>query len=476
MNKKMIKNYIYNLSYQIVAILVPLITAPYLSRVLGAENIGIYSFTLSITTYFILFGSMGISLYAQREIAYVQENKENRSKLFFEIVYFKFFFLFISLFIFFIIFCLNGEYTTFYRIFIFEIVSNMLDISWFFQGIEEFKKTVLRNYIVKILSVILIFCFVNSQNDLLIYLIIYVFSTLLGNLSLWFYLPKYINFVKFSKLNIFQHFKPNIALFIPQVATQVYTVLDKTMIGILVFDKSEVGFYEQAQKIVKLCLTIATSLGTIMLPRISNMFINCDRKKLIDYIYSSISFILLITFPMMFGLISISNNFVPLFFGDGYDKVSMLLCCISPIFVAIGISNVIGKQYLIPTKQQNKFTISVIIGAIVNFFLNLLLIGRYMSLGASVATVISEISVSAVQLYLVRHDVDLKKILKIFMRYFFASLLMFIFSILLQTIISNPIVCIVLQLLCSILIYMLILILTKDKLIFKIIALIKVNK
>lgn len=280
MKKSVAKNYLYNLFYQILIIIVPLFTTPYLSRVLGAESIGIYSYALSITTYFILLGSLGVAMYGQREIAYVQYNKQKRSKIFFEIVSMRFITLAISLLLFYFSFCAKGDYSVYYRILILEIIANSLDISWFFQGLEEFKKTVVRNTLVKLVSIVCIFTFVKSADDLYKYFLIYVLSTLIGNISMWMYLPKYLKKIKIRELKILQHLKPTVVLFIPQLATQLYTVLDKTMIGSIVSDKSEVGFYEQAQKLVKLLLTIATSLGTVMVPRMASTFASRQSRKI----------------------------------------------------------------------------------------------------------------------------------------------------------------------------------------------------
>ena len=173
--KSVKKNYIYNLMYQILVMIIPLITTPYLSRVLGAENIGIYGYTLSITTYFILFGSLGVSMYGQREIAYLQDNKKERTKTFFEILLMKTLTLGLSLVLFYLCFCRNGEYHLYYQILILEMVANMIDISWLFQGLEEFKKTVIRNTIVKLISVICIFLLVKTKSDLNKYFILYGF-------------------------------------------------------------------------------------------------------------------------------------------------------------------------------------------------------------------------------------------------------------------------------------------------------------
>ena len=462
MAKSIKKNYIYNLTYQILTLIVPLITTPYLSRVLGAESIGIYSYTISITTYFILFGSLGVAMYGQREIAYVQEQKEKRSKVFFEILIMRFITLGISMLIFYFTFAKNGQYSIYYKILMLELISNAIDISWFFQGIEEFKKTVVRNTIVKVISVVCIFVFVRNQEDLYKYFIIYVLSTFLGNISLWFYLPKYTEKINPKELKIFKHLKPTISLFIPQVAVQIYTVLDKTMIGAIVEDKTEVGFYEQAQKIVKLLLTVATSLGTVMTPRMANTFAKGDNEKVKEYLDKSIAFVMMLAFPLMLGVVSIAGKFVPIFYGSGYDKVTILINIIIPIILIIGLSNVIGSQYLLPTKKQKEFTTSVIIGAIVNFILNAILIRKWQSIGASIATVIAEFTVTGTQMYLVRKDIDIKNIFKISQKYLMSSIIMFIVSLILGTVISNNIESIIVQMISGIMVYFSVLLILKD--------------
>ena len=473
MAKSIKKNYMYNMFFEVLKIIVPLITTPYLSRVLGAEKIGIYSYTLSITTYFILFGSLGVAMYGQREIAYLQEKRHERTKAFFEIFIMRFITLGISLFIFYLVFALHGAYSMYYKILILEIIANAIDISWFFQGLEEFKKTVIRNSLVKIISVICIFVFVKNQNDLIKYFFIYVLSTLLGNISLWMYLPKYVEKIKFKELRIFRHLKPTIGLFIPQIAIQVYTVLDKTMIGAIIEDKSEVGYYEQAQKIVKLLLTIATSLGTVMVPRMANTFAKGDHEKLKEYMEKSFQFVLVLAFPLMFGIISIANKFVPIFYGSGYEKVVYLIITISPILVAIGLSTVVGTQYLLPTKKQKEFTISVTLGAIVNVILNAILINLWKSIGASIATVIAEFTVTGIQFYLARKEISIIEVLKIAQNYFVASIIMFCISIILGKFINNNMLSIILQASCGGIVYLMVLIILKDKIIDEAVNLLK---
>lgn len=177
--KSIVKNYLYNLTYQILIIILPLITASYLARVLGARGNGIYIYTYTIVNYFILFGSLGISMYGQREIAYYQNDKEKRKKIFIELVSFRFIAITIASVIYWFFFMRKGEYAEYYRILFFELIAAAFDISWFFQGLEDFKKTVIRNIIVRLASVALIFILVKEQTDLNKYLAIYAFADLI---------------------------------------------------------------------------------------------------------------------------------------------------------------------------------------------------------------------------------------------------------------------------------------------------------
>jgi len=473
MKKSITKNYIYNLTYQILILILPLITTPYISRVLGAESIGIYSYTLSISAYFILFGSLGVALYGQREIAYNQDNKKKYSTTFWEIIIFRTVTMLISMIIFYATFVNGSQYQIYYKILLLELLGNCIDISWFFQGMEEFKKTVSRNIIVKIISVILIFCLVKCQADLYIYFWIYVLSILIGNGSLWLYLPKYLDKVKLRDLHIARHIRPTLGLFVPQIAVQVYTVLDRTMIGTIITDKSEVGFYDQSQKIIKVILAIITSLGTVMLPRVANTFASGDKKKVNEYMQKSFNIVFLLAFPMIFGVIAVSKAFVPIFFGPGYEKVSILMNVSSPIILLIGLSNVTGTQYLLPTKRQREFTISVVIGAVVNFFMNLLLIRRFGAIGASIGTVVAEFSVTAVQAYFVRKDFNLLKIIKLSKNYLISSVIMFIICSLLGYIKIKGSAILIIQVFAGVMTYGACMIALKDEFVYGILKKIK---
>ena len=360
----------------------------------------------------------------------------------------------------------HGDYALYYRILLLEMVANCIDISWFYQGLENFKKTALRNIVVKLISVVSIFIFIKNENDVAKYLLIYVLTTLLGNASLWLGIKKYIVKIKIKDLQILKQLKPTVYLFIPQIAIQVYTVLDKTMIGTITNNMSEVGYYEQTQKIIKILMTIITSLGTVMMPRIAKCYAEGAQDKIKEYMKNTFSFVYLLAFPMIFGIIAVSNSFVPFFFGDGYEKVKLLMKVMSPIILFIGLSNVTGTQYLLSTKKQKQFTISVICGAIVNAILNLILINMFDALGAVIATVIAELTVTAVQIYYVKDDFNFKEIIKSAKNYILSSLFMFLLCFIIGRFIQNNKISIIVQVLLGAITYVTSLLILKDKFVF----------
>lgn len=464
MEKKSVsKNYLYNMAYQILAILLPLITTPYLSRVLGAESIGIYSYTYSIVTYFVLFGTLGVALYGQREVAYVQDNSKKRSIVFWEIFLLKCFTMMISMLIYYFSFCMGGQYKVYYRILLIELITQTVDIIWFFRGIEEFKKTVIRNLIVKAIFFVSIFVFIKSENDLIKYVFIVTLANLIGNFTLWAYIPKYIEKISFKDLHIFRHFKFVILLFIPQIAVQIYTMLDKTMIGYLVADKSETGYYEQAQKIINILTTLITSLGVVMVPRMASTFAKGDKEQLKKYMYNSFKFVFFLAFPIVAGLIIVADKFVPLFFGEGYDRVIILMRIIAPVILFIGMSNILGTQYLLPVKKQKEYTISVVIGALLNFATNLLLIPSQLAVGASITTIMAEATVVAIQFFFIRKEFNILEILKLSIKNIIAVLIMAVCIVWLGFLNINPVVCMGLQIVIGAIAYGISLLVMKDE-------------
>lgn len=457
------KNYFYNLLYQIVTLIIPLVTIPYISRVLGAEGIGINAYTNSIIQYFILMGTIGITLYGNREIAYVRDDKVKLSRTFWGIFSLKCITTFISFVLFMLFLIVVDEYHYIFLLQSIFIIAAVVDISWLYMGLEDFKKTVIRNLFVKIIGVICIFLFVKTSNDLWKYVLILSMSQLLGHLSLWFYLPKTVNKIKLKWKDVKRHLLPSLTLFIPQIAIQIYIVLNKTMLGIL-SNVNEVGLFDNADKIVKIVLAIVTALGIVMLPRISNTFARGEIEQVKNYIYHSFDFVTYLSIPLMFGLAGIAIEFAPWFFGPEFTKTGIIICIISPIIVFIAWSNVLGQQFLMPIGRIKGYTVSVIIGAVVNFIFNLLLIGRFHSIGAAIATLIAEFTVTTVQLYWVRNDLQIKKLLHSSWKYLISGIIMYLIVRYIGLSLEDGIKSIVIQIIAGIIAYFGLLFLLKSDL------------
>lgn len=421
---KLIKNFLWNAGYQVFVLLVPLITIPYISRALGPEGVGINSYTNSIVQYFILFGSLGINTYGNREVAYKRDSKEVLSRTFWEISLLRFITIGLAVVAYLIFISFTDEYRVYYVIQGIALVGAAFDISWFFMGMENFRVTVLRNAFVKILSLALIFAFVKTSHDIGIYILIIAASQALGFLTLWPYVRHLVSFVPLHKLRLFRHIRPSVTLLIPQIATQIYLQLNKTMLGSFRGVQAS-GFYDNSDKIIKMVLAIITATGTVLLPHVAYLFAKGDNGAVKRSLVTSMHVILVVAFPMAFGLAAVSHPFTLLFFGNKFEAVGALMAVESAVIVLIGISNAIGTQYLLPTNQLKIYTTSVVIGSIVNIILNVPLILIFGTMGAIVATVLSELAVSAYQIFKVRKQVGLDELFQETWKYLVSSVIMY---------------------------------------------------
>ena len=450
------KNFVYNLFYQGLILLLPLITVPYISRKLGVEGIGIYSYTYSIVYYFMLISMLGINNYGNRTIAKSKEDKKLLSQNFISIYSIQLFMTILMIIIYIIyIYFFCKKYTLISEIQIIYLISVLFDLNWFFFGMEKFKITVTRSTIIKIISVILIFKFVKSQDDLSVYVLIMSCSTLLTQLVLIPYLLKEIKIEKIQFSNIKKHILPCLVLFIPYISVSLYKIMDKIMLGNM-STIMEVGFYEQAEKIINIPTGIISALGTVMLPRISNLLSKGNKKIAEEYIKKSIKFIMFISFPICFGLIAISTNFVQIFLGDSFYKTSILIYYLSPTILFLSFANVIRTQFLIPNEKDKDFTYSLIGGAIINLIINYLLIPKYKSIGAAIGTFFAELFVCLYQTITVRNDLPIKEYLKSIYQFLIKTIIMFIIVFPLNLINTKKIYIIVLQITIGVVAYVLI--------------------
>lgn len=418
------KNLVYNTCYQILILVLPLITAPYISRVLGAEKIGVYSYTYSIVYYFMLIAMLGINNYGNREIAKARDDKEKLSKTFTSIYALQiimsvlmtiFYFLYITLFVQEnkVIAIIQGIY----------IISVMFDINWFFFGMEKFKLTVVRNSLIKILSLVLILTFVKQREDIYIYTLILAGSTLLSQLALWPFIKKYTKFVKIKIKDVTKHIKQCIILFIPIIALSVYKIMDKIMLGNMT-DMLQVGFYENAEKIINIPMGVITALATVMLPKISNLIANGDEQRAEKYVKKSMEFEFMTSSAVAFGIIAIAQIFVPFFLGNEFYASSSIVQYLSITIIFISVASVIRTQYLIPYGKDTTFVVSLIVGAVLNLFINIILIPKFGAMGAAIGTIIAEFSVFAYQAYAVRKHLKIKEYLVNGFKYILLGIIM----------------------------------------------------
>ena len=418
-------NFVYNLIYQVLILIIPLITAPYLARVVGAKGVGIYSYTYSIVYYFMLLTLLGVHNYGNRSIAKVRDNKNNLSKTFWSI-YLLQLFMGIIMIVFYMGYLnlFDVKYKNIATIQILFLISSILDINWFFFGMEEFKKTISRNTIIKICSVFLIFMFVKKEHDLWKYTFIMSGMTCLSQLVLWFFLKKKIRFIKINKNDILSHIKPNLMLFIPVIAVSLYKIMDKIMLGSMT-NIVEVGFYENAEKIINMPMTLIGTLGTVMLPRMCNIIVT-EKKKIKDYIEKSINFVMFVSFAMCFGLLAIGYSFASFYFGVEFQKTGILIMMLSITMPFLAFANVIRTQYLIPNEKDVIYIKSVSLGALTNLVLNFIFISKFESLGACIGTIFAEFVVMFYQLISVKNELPIIKYINNIIPFFIKSIIMFI--------------------------------------------------
>ncbi|MCQ2794900.1 MAG: flippase [Bacilli bacterium] len=447
---KLRRNFIFNIIYQVLVVLTPLITAPYIARVLGANNIGQFSFAYTLVSYFVIFAYLGFENYAQRAIAEVQDDKEEQSRRFWQIVILRSFMVVGTLGLLFILYSLNvfGEYSSLILMFSLLIAAAAFDINFYFHGRENFFVVMIINLFIRLIYLFCIFMFIRSPSDLTLYALLYSLMVIGGYLSMWALLPTTLKKVKLHGLNFKKHVGPSLLLFLPVAAVSIYALLDKTFIGILISGQQwypqgnitivvpiaqvENGYYFQAEKIIKALLSILLAVGMVMTTRNTIEFKNNHMGAVKTNVYRGFRFVFALGIPMMFGTIVVAEAFSTLYFGPNYsmypqfpiDGVANLLMLYTPVIIFSGCSNVLGSQYLLPTKRDKEYTISVVIGFVFNIAFNCSLIPSMGASGAIVGTLISEFVIAFVQYLFVAKDFSLRIIFMNIWKYVLAGIVM----------------------------------------------------
>ncbi|MBQ6272110.1 MAG: flippase [Clostridiales bacterium] len=407
------KNLGLQTAYQVLATCMPLITAPYLARTLGKEQLGIFSYTSSIVAYFTLAAMLGTVNYGTRSIAAVKNDREKRNELFsgiFAIQVIVTLLACIAYIVYLVFFCRDNILIALIQGL--ALLNCFVNITWLFFGVEDFQITVTRSIVIKLLTVSLILLIVKNENDLWIYTLIMLGGTLLSDLVLFLYLPRYASIKKVSGSQIRAHIKPNLILFIPLLAMTVYHTMDKTMLGAM-SSYEQSGLYYYSDKIVQMPLMVINGIGTVMLPRMTALITDKKQKEADDLFMRTMEGVAVVSIAILCGIAGVSNEFIPIFYGKGYDACILITVVFCPILLIKSFSVIARTQYLIPMKMEKEFTKSVVGGAIANLVFNFILIPPLGALGAAIATVIAELVACALQFISLRgKDLGIASLLK----------------------------------------------------------------
>lgn len=362
MKNKIVVNFFYQASYQLLLIILPIITIPIVSKALGTQGIGTFNYVNSVAAYFILVSGLGMANYGVREVSIARGNRDKLSKKFWELQGFNVFFSAGTLIIYFI-FCFFMNEVSYFLVTSMTVASCIFDITWFFSGIEDFKLITIRNFVIKIISFSLIVLFIKNSDDLLVYFLITSLSLLISQLSMWFSVKKYVDWKKVSLSDCFSHFKPALEFFVAKIAVTLYQNTTKTILGLMT-TMSIVGLYSNAFSLVLMSTNIINAMNTVMIPRMSNLYGNNDEKSMIKLLQKSIHLQMFFTIAIAFGITLVSGKMVPWFFGEEFDSLRTVIPLLSPVVVTQSFQMSVAAQYLIPRKDMREYNISIFSGAI----------------------------------------------------------------------------------------------------------------
>lgn len=397
-------NVVLNVIYQFLVIVVPFVTAPYISRVLQPEGVGIYEYTYSLATFFTMFASFGTLTYGTMAIAQRRESKKEYTQTFWEIETLAVFLAVTATSAWLVFSTFYTDYKIFMYLLGFHVIAACFDISWLYAGLEKFKYTIGVNALSKIATMVLIFIFVKTRDDLWIYVLINSVGLLAGNLTMWLFLFRVVGRYKIKFANMKGHFKETFVFFIPTIATTIYTVLDKALIGLLIQGTNESGekladiengYYGQAMKIITAAKAVSfIAINNVMCSRASFLYKKQNNYKLGTLLKNTYNLTLTLSIGACFGIVGVAPIFAPLYFGPGYDKSILLLQILAAILPIICVSNVLGSIYYTPSGRRKQSSIYLVIGSAVNLVLNIPFIIFFKSVGAAIASILAELVIT----------------------------------------------------------------------------------
>lgn len=437
--KSFIKNSITNIIYKMINIIYPLITTAYISHVLMAENVGKVNFAMNIAQYFIFLAPLGILNYGTREIAKIRDNKKLTNEIFTELFIINFISTTICSISYYLLvsivprFSVNNEL---FLIFGFQIILNIFNIEWIYQGFEEYSYITVRSLIIKIISLFLIFAFVRHEQDYVVYCLVYVFG-IAGNYILnMLHLHNYG--IRFTKINLSfkKHLRPILILLCSTIAVEFYTLLDTTMVGILNGDKA-VAYYTNSSRVSKIVISIVTSFSSVLLPHLSYFYAHDMQKEINNLVNIVTKVIFYLSVPLGIGLFCVADMVVMFFFGSSFTPAIETLRISTILIYVLGLSNLFGSQILLTFAKEKQLLLATVTGAIINFTLNCLFIPIYAQNGAMVASIISESVVTLMTFLFAKKYIVFKFSICEFIKIFICAAVLLMSVIVIRTIIGE---------------------------------------
>ncbi|MEO2223852.1 flippase [Priestia megaterium] len=466
---RIIENYIYNIIYQLFVTAVPIVLSPYLARVLGAEKIGIYSYINSVASLVSTIALLGTYNYGCRQIAYIRDDKVRVNEMYYQIFTFRCILGIVCTILYFVI-AVTSKYPTYFFIYYTWILASFIDPSWLFVGEEDMRPTVVKNFFIKVGSVLLIFLFVKQETDLWKYVCILGLSTLIANSILIIQTRKYVGrfVLKFSGWN--EIVRGSLYLFWPQATTMVYLQFNKIMLNFITEDTKQVSFYDYTEKLVTIPLTFITVLSTVMMPRIANDYAKGEGQKMRESLVLAGQFSLMLAIPLSLGIASIAEKLIPWYLGKEFIPTIYGIIFMSPIIILNSLAGISGSQYFTATNQINILLKSYISAAIINVLANIVLIPKYGFVGSAISIVIASMISIGIQYWYMNKQIKVGEFWFYGLKYLLSALPMIAGVFLLGSIMpANPLTTFV-QIIIGAFLYLAILLLSRDKILFKIIS------
>ena len=424
--KSTVSNLLFQMIYQILIWVLPLIVAPYLTRKLGDIALGNYTYVNSIAYYFLIFANLGITKYGQRIIAEKKDDIIELRKTFWSIyvnhiissmIAILAFVLYVYLFV--------ASNKLLYIAHLFYVGAAVFDVTWLFQGLENFKSVAIRNTIVKLVETVSIFVFVKSSSDILVYTLIMCVGASISQIIL---LPQVIREIKPIRVTINEikkHTRPLFYFFAAVIAITLYTVVDKTLLGIMTTAEN-VAYYEFANRIINVPKAIISILAATLFPKICYLISSGRKEESYKYFNISITVTSMLAFGAMFGIAAIGQEFAVVYYGDTFAETGKIMICMAPLIYILSIGDIIRLQYMIPNHKDKAYLICSFMNASINLVLSFLLIPNLGVYGAIIGTFCAELAGLLFQIVYSRKNISIKTIMTQGLPFFGGGILMFI--------------------------------------------------